>query len=126
MKHHEQLPEHIKSGQAGGDKAHEPEYVISVAESLPQNEILGEESGGKWRSGNRQRGNDVGPIRYRHVRLEATHFTHVLLAAQSMDDAAGAEKQTGFEKRMGKDMKESGAECSYTYGEKHVAQLTDR
>ena len=98
----------------------------AVTEGLPQDEILGEKAGGQRRAGNGQGGDDIGPVGVGMRALETAHFAHVLFAAEGMNDAAGAEKQTGFEKSMGKHMEDRRAVSAEANGQKHVAQLADR
>src|SRR5678809_578712 len=94
-----------------------------MTEGLPKNQILGEETGSKWHTGDRQCRNYIGPVGLGHVRLEPAHLAHVLLAAESVNNAARTEEQAGFEERMGKDMEDRRAEGTHADGEKHVAQL---
>ena len=62
----------------------------------------------------------------RHMRLEAAHLAHILLAAHGVDHAARTQEQTGLEKGVGKKMKDRRAEGAQADGEKHVTQLAHR
>ena len=49
----------------------------------------------------RQSRDHVGPIGLRHMRFEPAHFAHILFAAEGVNHAARAQKQTRLEKTHG-------------------------
>ena len=51
------------------------------------------------------------------------HLPDILLAGHRVNDGAGAEKQQGLEKGMGKEMQHADAVSAHPHGDKHVAEL---
>ncbi|BCW92752.1 MAG: hypothetical protein KatS3mg007_0646 [Thermoanaerobaculum sp.] len=57
--------------------------------------------------------------------LQAPHLAHVLLPTQSVNDAAGAQEQAGFEEGVGEDVKDGRRKGSGPRRQEHVPQLAD-
>ena len=95
-------PEHVNAGEQGGEDADEPQELAerTVLKCLVQNGVLGEEgcqwreSGyGKDRCAHRPEGNG-------NFLAQATHFAHILLAAECVNHGACGEEEERFEESM--------------------------
>ena len=45
------------------------------------------------------------PVGDGHMFFESAHLAHILFAMDTVNDATGPEKETGFKKRVGHEMK---------------------
>ena len=59
---HEQQPEHVETGQAGGAEAQQPEHRVPTLPGLPEDLVLGEETGQRRKPGNGDGADQEGPV----------------------------------------------------------------
>src|SRR5208283_4426566 len=96
---------------------------MPVREGLPDNLILGEESGERENAAEREGRGHEGPEGYRHFVAQAAHLAHVLLAAHRMNHRAGAEEQASLEERMRHQMEDRSRVRANAERREHVAKL---
>src|SRR6266404_978795 len=97
---HIDLAEHVEGGDSRAQPNHRPDDRMAVNKGLPQDLVLGHESG-EWRNAaDGERCGEEGDEGDRHVLSQAAHLAHVLLATHRMNDRARSEKQARFEKRV--------------------------
>src|SRR5690348_15945275 len=85
-------PEHIEGGQQGRKHAH---HIINrtLAKGPRQYLVLGEKAGERRDPRNGDTAYQECQMRRRHILLQSTHLTHVLLATHGMDDGTGPQKE---------------------------------
>ena len=120
--------EHIEGGHQRGRVADEPQDAIGPAfrsPRLPEDFILGKESGERRDPGDGERGDQHSAIGDGDAMAEVSHVAHVLLAAHGVDHRPGAEEQQSLEERVSEDMEDGGGEGSNAEREEHVPELRD-
>ena len=96
------------------------------APRLPENLVLGKETGKDRYAADRQPTSEHRRKCDRHVFLQAAHSTHVLLVVHSVNDRAGTEEEQCLEKRVRHDVEDRRDKGADATREKHVAELRDR
>src|ERR1035438_5076960 len=121
---HVHQPEHIEGGDERGNNAKQPIHPVRF-EGSPENFVLGPETSKRWNARDGKRGNSHRHKCPGHVNPQAAHLAHVLLAADTMNDGAGRQKQQSFEERMRHQVKDAGGKGAYAASHEHVAELRD-
>ena len=99
---------------------------MAVREGLEQDLVLREEAGQAGHAGNRDRGDQEGPVGDRQALLQAAHVANVLLAVQRVNHRTRAEEQAGLEERVRVEVEHAGAEGAHAHRQEHVAELRHR
>src|SRR5581483_10781886 len=125
---HKPQPEHVEGRDEGGDYADQPKHPAAVLAGicLPENFVLAEEPGERRNSSDGKRGDGHGPEGPRDAGSEATHFPHVLLAANRMDYGPGGEEQQSLEERMRHQVENASGVRRYAACHEHVSELRNR
>ena len=104
-----QQAEHVERGHQRGRRATPPTAPGAAArlrEGEPEDLVLREEAGERRDAGDRRGGDREGPEGDRDPLRQPAHLADVLLAAQRVDHAAGAEEQAGLEERVRDDVED--------------------
>ena len=124
------LAAHIEGGEHGGEEAENRDKVVDTAAfsvgkayGSGKNGIFAHEAAGQRETGKGQGCKGEGCKGPWHVLAETTHPAHVLFVVHGVNDCAGSEEKTGFEKCVRHEVEERGGVGSDTKTEHHVAEL---
>ena len=120
--------EHVERGHQRRGRGDEPEQRRAAAgagEGVPEDLVLGEEAGERRDPGDRRGGDREGPEGERDAARQPAHAAHVLLAAERVDHAAGAEEEAGLEEGVRDEVEDRHAVGADAEREEHEAELRD-
>ena len=121
-------PARVVGGEERDDEADEPEdgRGMRPGERAPEDLVLAEEARERRDAGDRRGADRHGREGDRQMGAQSAHPAHVLLAAEGVDDAAGAEKEERLEERMRDEVEEPRGVRAGPDPQEHVAELRDR
>ena len=121
--------EAVTDGHEGRRERERIEKEMARAVGLPEDFILGEESGEGGHARDGKAGDKIGDPDDRKFFAEAAHEEKVLLAVKGMNHRARAEEQASLEESVGEKVEHAGGDAqqrSRSQTEEHVAELADR
>jgi hypothetical protein len=127
-RHEEEAPGVVR-GEQRDDEADDAEHrhrVRARRERAPEDLVLAEEARERPDARERQDADRHGGERDRHLAPEAAHALHVLLAAEPVDDAAGAEEEERLEERVRHEVEDRRPGDADAERQEHVAELAHR
>src|SRR6266540_1829124 len=104
MEHYEHQAEYIERCHHRGHRPDQPEEEVSFGESSQEDFIFTEEASERENAGDGERRDQKGRVGDRQMFLQPAHTADVLFTTEGMHDAASAQEQQGFEKRVGDEM----------------------
>src|ERR1700693_5223946 len=119
--------EHVKGGEYGGGQYHRVENLAAmfVLKCAKEDGVFRKKSGEGEEAGDGNGAEEHAPRSDFNLGPESAHVPHVLLAAHSVNNAAGGKEEQCFEEGMGHQVKHASAESANTAAEEHVAELAD-
>ena len=121
----EQRAEHVERGHERGEHA-DPVHPRRVLIRSGENRILTMESGKGRHARDRHARAQQRPAGDRNFAAQPAHLAQILLAAQRVNHAAGAQEQQRLEERVRHHVEDSGGKRSRAEAKEHVAQLRNR
>ncbi len=100
--------EHVKSRQAGGNEADDPNKRVAVGPSGPENFVFAEKAREREDAADGERRDQHRPECNRRVLAQSAHAHQILFSAHRVDHASGSEEKQRLKKRMCHQVKNAG------------------